>query len=611
MRILSMTATFGQLEHATLTLESGLNIIEAPNEWGKSTWCAFMAAMLYGIDSRAHSATKAGLADKTRYEPWSGQPMSGRMELIWQGRAITIERGSTSKAAFRQFKAYETDSGLPVPELTGENCGEVLLGVEKEVFLRTAFIRLADLPVTQNEALRRRLNALVTTGDESGAADLLESRLNKLRNEIRANRSHGLLPQAEAEKQALSEQLIQLEALQNEASRLAAEQQALEQQERLLIEEQAHSQQQEEAAKTENFLRLQEARRLRAEKAIKLAALEAPQSQKAFAGLTAEDASADQQAYWAACGKRHRPWRLALCSLPVLLSLGALAIPHWCGLVLCFLLLGAGIGLLWAELHRQRRAGKTAVALEKKYGGIPAALWPEHIRDILSRNAEYNRTYRELTESLALIDGQIADLESILRHFPTGRQNEALLRCRELLQQNQLAQGRCLGRMDSLGSETDLRAQLDRIDQRIRELTDKLSAIELALSTLQEAKAQLQRRFAPQITHRAQTLFARMTGGRYDRLLLSEDLSLQAATAAEDILRSSLWRSEGTVDQLYLSLRLAVSAELVPDAPLVLDDALVRFDDQRLKKAMEVLREESQNRQVLLFTCQSREKNCI
>ena len=38
MRILSMTATFGQLDHATLTFEPGLNIIEAPNEWGKSTW---------------------------------------------------------------------------------------------------------------------------------------------------------------------------------------------------------------------------------------------------------------------------------------------------------------------------------------------------------------------------------------------------------------------------------------------------------------------------------------------------------------------------------------------------------------------------------------------
>ena len=75
----------------------------------------------------------------------------------------------------------------------------------------------------------------------------------------------------------------------------------------------------------------------------------------------------------------------------------------------------------------------------------------------------------------------------------------------------------------------------------------------------------------------------------------------------EDTLRSSLWRSDGTIDQLYLALRLAVAEELTPHAPLVLDDALVRFDDKRLAAAMEILKEEATNKQVILFTCQSRE----
>jgi uncharacterized protein YhaN len=91
-----MTATFGKLEHQTLTLKHGLNIIEAPNEWGKSTWCAFLVAMLYGIDTRSHS-TKNALADKERYAPWSGSPMSGSMELEWEGRFITIQRSTKGR----------------------------------------------------------------------------------------------------------------------------------------------------------------------------------------------------------------------------------------------------------------------------------------------------------------------------------------------------------------------------------------------------------------------------------------------------------------------------------------------------------------------------------
>ena len=81
----------------------------------------------------------------------------------------------------------------------------------------------------------------------------------------------------------------------------------------------------------------------------------------------------------------------------------------------------------------------------------------------------------------------------------------------------------------------------------------------------------------------------------------------QAAAAGETTLHSAQWRSEGTVDQLYFALRLAVAEELTPVAPLVLDDALVRFDDCRLKNAMTVLDTMAQSKQVILFTCQSRE----
>ena len=86
---------------------------------------------------------------------------------------------------------------------------------------------------------------------------------------------------------------------------------------------------------------------------------------------------------------------------------------------------------------------------------------------------------------------------------------------------------------------------------------------------------------------------------------------MQASAQGEDTLRSAQWRSDGTVDQLYLALRLAVAKELTPNAPLVLDDALVRFDDARLKAALSILNREAQTKQVLLFTCQNREKSLL
>ena len=104
-------------------------------------------------------------------------------------------------------------------------------------------------------------------------------------------------------------------------------------------------------------------------------------------------------------------------------------------------------------------------------------------------------------------------------------------------------------------------------------------------------------------------MLARMTDGRYQSVTMQDDFSLQTSADREDILRDALWRSDGTLDQLYLALRLAVAEELTPNAPLILDDALVRFDDQRMGAAVKILRDLAENRQVILFTCQGREND--
>ena len=226
MKIYSMTATFGKLEHETLTLQPGLNIIGAPNEWGKSTWCAFLVNMLYGMDTKART-TKTELADKERYAPWSGAPMAGRIDLNWNGRDITIERHTKGRLIFGEFRAYETATGIDIPELNAANCGSTLLGVERSVFTRSGFLKLTDLPVTQDDALRRRLNNLVTTGDESGAGDKLQKTLKDLKNKCRYNRS-GLLPQAESQRDLLHAQLDELQDLQQQSQQISRRIQELE-----------------------------------------------------------------------------------------------------------------------------------------------------------------------------------------------------------------------------------------------------------------------------------------------------------------------------------------------------------------------------------------------
>ena len=711
MKIYSMTATFGKLEHQTLTLKPGLNIIEAPNEWGKSTWCAFLVNMLYGLDTRAKS-TKTALADKDRYAPWSGAAMSGRIDLNWNGRDITIERQTKGRLVFGEFSAYETHTGLPVEELNSTNCGQMLLGVERSVFTRAGFLKLTDLPVTQDDALRRRLNSLVTTGDESGAGDKLASTLRDLKNKCRYNKT-GLLPQAETEKMRLENQLNELISLQQEILRLkqrhsetevfhadlqnhkAALQYAAarDDAQKVAQAEQAQTNAQadydalsqvcdglpelEAAQKALQEGRVLQQRQVQLQNELQQAPAvqEAPAVPGCFRDLTPQDAisqaKADKEALKSIQEQQKRfnsrLWIGYVLAAVVTLGLGLAG-----AFVLPALYIASGVTLvasvagIFAFVHKKnQRFQKDAAALSDKYPGLNAELWVAEAEKYLQAqeahmqavaavkaqrqdlDAKARALDKELTaytqgddlatcldrwsqivanrNALALAEKELQQaqrhasaLRSMLKPMPkptredtlsySMEQTDALLASAAFdLKQLHIKLGQYEGRTESLGQESVIRTQLKAISRRIGQLEDTYSALDLALTALNAATTELQRRFAPRISKRAQELFGQLTGQRYDRLALSSDLSLNAGAQEEDTLRPAQVRSDGTVDQLYLALRLAVAEELTPDAPLVLDDAFVRFDDTRLAAAMDILRKFGETKQVILFTCQSRE----
>ena len=108
-----MSAVFGRLQDETLDLGNGLNILQAPNETGKSTWCAFLLSMLYGINSRERE--RAGyIPDKIRYAPWSGAAMSGRLECRVEGRELTITAPPDGRPPLlASFRPFTQEPGTP------------------------------------------------------------------------------------------------------------------------------------------------------------------------------------------------------------------------------------------------------------------------------------------------------------------------------------------------------------------------------------------------------------------------------------------------------------------------------------------------------------------
>ena len=226
MKIKSMTATFGRLERARLEPGPGLTLIHGPNEGGKSTWAAFWRAMLYGISTRDQNK-KGYLADKNRYQPWSGAPMEGEIQLELEGRDITIRRGPRRNTPFGAFSAVYTGTQEPVPGLTASNCGELLTGVGAEVFTRSAFLGDGGLSLTTAPELERRIAALVTSGEEDVSFSQAMERLKGWKNRRQVNKSVGDIPKLEAQLAQVRENLEALETSAALTARLEGEQAAL------------------------------------------------------------------------------------------------------------------------------------------------------------------------------------------------------------------------------------------------------------------------------------------------------------------------------------------------------------------------------------------------
>ena len=721
MDILHLTGTFGRLDHDELTLSPGLNLLYAPNESGKSTWGAFIRTMLYGLSTRE----RGPLADKNRYAPWNGAPLQGRMDVSANGEGYTLLRETRRAASpMGEFTCTYTGTATPVPNITGQNAGETLLGVPREVFERSAFIGQNALTVEQDAELERRIAALITTGEEDTSYTESCDRLKKQLNRRRHNKT-GLIPALERdidqlhgalrELDALNEQAHQsrqeLDALERRAAdlrRQTAQWQTLAQQERVAAYRQAE--QAALAAQAQADALTSGGDPLPDDATLSLLEGQAAALPSELSALTekrraAEDAGTaarqtqerwQQHPLYPAAEPELRQRAAAIVpekapSLFVPLFTGSLVVAATVlafllrsrgPLPFCLYLVTAGLGVIstllavkfrrQAIVERQRFAARQRDALEAQIAEyLPlcqqAADDAETARraQALADDAEdaCRRRLRELLTQLRVYAPAVTDLSgaqlslSALRRRKTEladsqrRAREAALYRdalrRQLTEQElstpsvpaaplptqsyeqtaaELAQVQSLltqertrfdmltGRIRSLDRSSDLESQLTQKQEQLQALQDEYDAIALAMDALTQANTVLQNRFSPALGARAAEIFSAITGGRYDKVLLSRDFSLSAEMAGDPVSRSVRLLSQGAADQLYLAVRLAICDMVLPGdkrVPLILDDALVTFDDDRLRAALDYLLAESHRRQILLFTCQKREADYL
>lgn len=663
MQLLHANATYGKLDQAQLDLQPGLNVICAPNEGGKSTWCRFLLAMFYGLNTRQ----RGDLADKNRFQPWNGSLMQGKLELSVGDKELTLSRRTQRPdAPLGVFFCTYSGTDTPVPGLDAARCGETLLGVPQSVYQRCAFIPSGSLAIDADADLERRISALISTGDEKISFSQVESRLKKQLRQRKYNRS-GSIPLLEAE-------IAGLRAAQQEAQTLTGQLENLQQQLSQAREDQARRRQ----------ARLQVAQEALREKESCLQALPdssdlqrinqqlgavrslGDQVQQAQEAVSRQESAIEAQLQELNRNPLHP---MTKAQLEAQLQIQPPAPPQVAQLLISLALGLCGGGFLWYEIDRPQVLWLClACAVTALAAGNFLRLLIRRIRLQQSRRRELSRQeeLRKLAESYLpaleeleaqrallrqkqqiLSDGdrrlraQLSDLLSQVSRWDDSVQSAGDIRrfvretaqnrdrlAQELHQaQTQLLQAQMSdaddtvthlqqqiaqvqGRLDAGRDAQALGDQISRLEEELVRQQAEYDALRLSLDALQAANTTLQNRFSPELGRRAAEIFADMTGSTWSHILLDREFHLSAESGSDPTRRSVQLLSAGTADQLYLAVRLAICEMILPpeqNPPLILDDALLTFDDARLSTTLDYLTRLGAQRQILLFTCQGRE----
>lgn len=631
MIIRKLRASFGKLEGESLRFHDGLNVIYAPNESGKSTWCAFIRAMLYGIDS-SERAREGYLPDKQRYAPWSGAPMEGSMDLRAEGSDITLQRRTTVRSApMRDFSAVYTGTNTPVEGMTGQNCGELLTGVSKEVFRRSAFIAQGGVAVSGSPELEKRIQQIVSSGDEQTSYSEAENRLRTWQHRRRYHRK-GLLPVLEGEMDEAQRLLSDIGTSADSVREMEGQLQQL--QLRCNDLEQSVA----EARKRQRNDALQKLRDGRADvqrrnddhdaALAELSRRREALQRSEFGDRSREELEAEVSGDMDSLEEiredtGHRFALFPAVAFSILAILLAALYGLWTKLPY---ILGAGfmcVGaiIIFLRYSRIRQAGQRAFAeqeriLRKYKVSIPEDV-PEVYTDfcaledaVLEGAAEEKRSrdrYDHAVEELhRLEDAAVNELDFAGGDTEAARLSRMLHTARQEASALAAKISGLNGRLSAMGDPMVVASSLRDKQTQYQMIQSEYDAITLAQELLREADQEIQSRFSPALSGLAAKYMNEMTGGRYEDVLVGQDFSARTRVQGDTVARDAEFLSAGTADLMYLAVRLAVCELALPDGepcPLILDDALVNLDETREAQAMNLLKRIALKRQVILFTC--------
>lgn len=538
---------FGMFHGKKISFDPKMNIFAAPNESGKSTIHAFIRGMLYGIEKTRGRVSKDDRY--ARYEPWEHLGgYEGKLRFEKDGITYRIERSFQKNNKYLHL--YDETNGV---ELTPaqEKLDALLGGLSESGYINTVSIEQLK-SATDRELIAELKNFAVNMGntrniqiDMTRSVQILKKKKKDFESRIE-----------EDTEIRLQEQETLCEELSIRATELMEEKDWLEQEHNTLdakLQEACTNVKLKRIEQDDDYnLMNKKMNHLRNERD------DYADHHRGFDRYTAIGAAALVLVVLA--GILSNVWEV---DIPVFSA-------YWPVLALVILV----VCIITVVIRLQIRRRKLS----------------EMDQQVRILNKELERIQKDDTVSRA--ESVCEDLRNQVQEV-SDRKNRAEWELETLLP-----------KQDTEQSLLDTLREQKSINDNCRQ---EIAAIDLALEELDQITSRIHDSFGIRLNQAASDCFAQITGGKYTNLRIDEDFSIWINTRDKLIPIESC--SRGTVEQIYLCIRLAAARILSPreTMPVILDDVFAYYDNERLAETLNILKR--LKNQVIIFTCHTRESS--
>ena len=616
MRILDLHIDgFGKFHDLSVSFDKDLNVVYGKNEAGKSTLHTFIRCMLFGLERGRGRAARADLYSK--YEPWQNKAVyGGRMRVEKDGVIYRLERNFQKDQ--KAFVIVNETAGKEIEPTKGFM--DFLLGGLTETAYNNT-ISIGQLKcVTEGgmvTELRNYIANMNTTGNLSLNITKATSYLKNRRKEFERQ----LTPEAARTYTAL---LTEIKNIEKEISAPEYENQLQTYQD---LRSQVKNQLSEKQTERETLLqKIAKGRQ----------ALDGAQfTDEASIHAYQENARNTYAHYKEVADAASRRGRSVLpvimlvlavfCALgagalgflssqtfdPVVFGTGALisvstGVAHYTVGLICALSAAAvfffAVGpIFFIKNHSlKQELSMTEKLLQEIFSRHlgDSSISGEAMTAFESRMEEFVRLSQVLERSEQSVQEQASEINAL-----QAKETD----CDDAISRQQKAQWELEKRLDHLAHCKDQTESLKQVLAENDRIREEITAIDLALETMTKLSATIRDSFGLYLNKTASELISGITGGIYDSMSVDESLNVFMNTRTRLVPVEQV--SSGTMDQIYLALRLAAAKLIQPEGdymPLIFDDSFVLYDEDRLHTALKWLKKAYPG-QIIIFTCHQRE----